>query len=120
MGGKPYHDTGKKAFDSPGSFLKSMYNRKGTHDQVMRDEINNYGFSEAFILPTTLEKDDSVREAFRSETLVRYSLFGHECADVVKQSLQAGGIQTEGLLSFLPNPLFKLIQKNNSGELITR
>lgn len=54
-----------------------------------------------------------------SETSVKYSLFGHECADVVKQSLQAGGIQVEGVLSFLPNPLFKLIQKNNSGKLIT-
>lgn len=86
----------------------------------MKDEINNYGFAEAYILPTTPEQDDLVREWFMSEASVRYGLFGHECADVVEQSLQAGGIQAEGILSFLPNPLFKLIQKNNTGELITR
>ena len=120
MGGKPYHDTGNRLFDSPRSFLNGPYNSKGTHDQIMKDEINNYGFAEAYILPTTPEQDDLVREWFMSEASVRYGLFGHECADVVEQSLQAGGIQAEGILSFLPNPLFKLIQKNNSGELITR
>lgn len=82
--------------------------------------MNNYGFTEAYILPTTPGQDDSIRKAFMSESSVKYSFFGHECADVVKQSLQAGGIQAEVILSFLPNPLFKLIQKNTSGDLITR
>ena len=35
MGGKPYHDMGNRSFDSPSSFLSSMYNREGTHDQIM-------------------------------------------------------------------------------------
>lgn len=29
MGGKPYHDTGNRSFDSPRSFLSSMYNTLG-------------------------------------------------------------------------------------------
>ena len=119
IGGKPYHDLGNKTFNSPQAFLDSSYNRAGSPSDVEEDIVNNYGFPELFVLPTTPSQDQKVRETFRKEAQKRYSLvFSHQCANVVEKSLEAAGVKTEGHLSYFPNMLFENIKKSNPNGLL--
>lgn len=61
-GGKPYHDIGEQTFNSPSDFLNSDYNREGTDKEVQQDNINNYGYKEAFVIPTTRKQDKEIRK----------------------------------------------------------
>lgn len=88
----------------------------GSPSDVDEDLVNNYGFPELYVLPTTPSQDQRVRETFRNEAQKRYSLvFSHQCANVVEKSLEAAGIATRGHLSYFPNMLFINIKKANPG-----
>ena len=135
-GGKPYHDNGEQTFNSPQEFLWSDYNSKGSKEQVNNNTVDNYGFSEAYILPTTPEQDNSIRETFTDiENNESYSMGikspSNQCANVVQKSLNAAGIKTtitvttgdvrwgEDMRStrtfqpYFPNDAFKAIISNN-------
>ncbi len=94
VGGKPYHDLGKKAFKSPKAFLESKYNSTGTESQILNDYVNNYGFKEAYILPTTPNQDRKIENKFKEEAKKSYNLAIRQCAQVAQKSLNAGGIKT--------------------------
>lgn len=94
VGGKPYHDLGKKVFKSPMAFLQSKYNSTGIEDQIIKDEVNNYGFKEAYILPTTPSQDRMIENKFKEEAKKSYNLVIRQCAQVVQKSLNAGGVKT--------------------------
>jgi RHS repeat-associated protein len=94
-GGKDYHDLGEKTFNSPQEFLENAYNSEGTKEQVAKNEVNNYGFKEAYTIPTTPEQDKTIRETFTNiATNETYDIIGNNCATTMLQSLEAGGIQT--------------------------
>ena len=88
IGGKPYHDVGSKSFNSPEEFLYSSYNAEGTQEQVRSDEVNNYGFKELYVLPTSPDTDRKVKNSFLREVNTRYSLFNHQCLSLKKVDSQ--------------------------------
>ena len=96
-GGKPYHDIGEQTFNSPSDFLKSDYNREGTDKEVQQDNINNYGYKEAYVIPTTRNQDKEIRKKFLQETRQSYNLVNRQCAQVVQRALDAGEIKTTNL-----------------------
>jgi RHS repeat-associated protein len=93
LGGKQYHDLGSKIFNSPEEFMNSTYNRKGSKQEVRNDEVNNYGFESAYVIPTTKSQDISIERSFRTEARKSYSLM-HQCAIVVQIALDTVGIKS--------------------------
>ena len=110
-GGKPYHDLGVKTFDSPDDFMNSTYNREGSKEEVRNNEINNYGYDEAYTIPTDSAQDNKIRSAFQSEAKKPYNLLSHQCAQVVQLALNAGGINTKKILDIEFNILGITIKK---------
>ena len=119
-GGKNYHDLGEMTFDSPQSFLNGPYNIEGNSTQIENNSINNYVFGEAYIIPTTNDKDQKAIETFKSEGLKDYSLISHHCAHVVQKALQSAGAITSrvGVNPFFPQQLYDNVKINNKGQEI--
>jgi hypothetical protein len=128
-GGKPYHDMGEKTFNSPQEFLESAYNAEGNGKQVIDNEVNNYGFTEGYVLPTTPEQDNTIRSTFTDITTNEsYNIVSNNCATTVQRSLNAVGIntsinrrETDSFVStppkvynsWLPSETFRAIRTNN-------
>ena len=128
FGGKNYHDLGTKTFDSPMAFLNSFYNQEGKNKRdIQDDKVNNYGYEEAYVIPTTRNQDKNIRERFLQETSQSYNLVKRQCAQVVQRALEAGGIKTTNLeylyfddsthteaVPYMPRTTFRAIIDNNS------
>ena len=96
FGGKNYHDLGTKTFDSPMAFLNSFYNQEGKNKRdIQDDKVNNYGYKEAFVIPTTRKQDKEIRKKFLQETCQSYNLVNRQCAQVVQKAINAGGIESQ-------------------------
>ncbi len=138
-GGKPYHDMGEKEFNSPQEFLEDAYNSEGSKEQISENTVNNYGFTEGYVLPTTSEQDNAIRNAFTDAVNQGYSLIDNQCSQAVQRGLNAAGIETtvtsttkstrwgETFQStrksnpYMPNAAFRAIINNNpNGALIKR
>ena len=143
-GGRKFNDIAVGEFDSPQEFLNSPYNSYGASDDM---SINTYGFSEGYMIPTSKEQDDIIRDTFISISKNEsYDFLGNNCSTVVQKSLEAAGIITFtqkstrhripsshylGESSFIatistsrpviPSVLFRAIIKNNpQGKMIYR
>ena len=123
-------------FDSPQQFMDSHYNSKGNKEDKT---INSYGFTEGYIIPTSTEQDNKMRDTFsnisRNED---YDIIINNCASAVQRSLNMGGIETRSLHtvpggkvfggykaiysnSYIPSEAFKVIKINNpNGKYITK
>lgn len=130
-GGKPYHDLGKKSFDSPQDFLNSSYNRTANNEkEILDNKVNNYGYKEAYILPTNSTQDNIIETEFRENAKNGYSLINNQCAQVVQKSLKVAGINTEDEVfrfydsmtsigqmvkeaPYMPSSTFRTIRRNN-------
>lgn len=130
-GGKPYHDLGEKSFDSPQDFLNSSYNRTANNEkEILDNTVNNYGYKEAYILPTNSTQDNIIETEFRENAKNGYSLINNQCAQVVQKSLKAAGINTEDEVfkfydsmtsigqmvkeaPYMPSSTFRTIRHNN-------
>ncbi len=133
-GGKPYHDIGVHIFDSPMAFLNSSYNQEGKNKRdIQDDKVNNYGYEEAFVIPTTQKQDKKIREKFLNETHQSYNLVNRQCAQVVQKALNAGGIKTTTLdflyfddytptetTPYMPTSTFRAIIDNNPNGIYIR
>jgi hypothetical protein len=138
-GGKPYHDMGEKTFNSPQEFLKSSYNAEGNKEQINDNTVNNYGFTEGYILPTTPEQDNVIISTFTDAVNQGYSLTDNQCSIAVQKGLNAVGIKTTATSTtkstrwgetfqstraynpYLPSRAFKAIINNNpNGSYIRR
>ena len=92
MGGRKSNDIAVGEFDSPQQFMDSDYNSSGDPDD---ESINSYGYSEGYIIPTSQEQDNAIREEFISiSDGEAYDLFGNNCSTAVQRSLEAAGIKT--------------------------
>ena len=98
-------------FSSPEEFMNSTYNREGSKEEVRNDEINNYGYNEAYTIPTDSEQDNKIRSAFQSEAKKPYNLLDHQCAQVVQLALNAGGISTKKIFDIEFNILGLTIKR---------
>ena len=91
-GGRKFNDIAVGEFDSPQEFLNSPYNSYGASDDM---SINTYGFSEGYMIPTSKEQDDIIRDTFISISKNEsYDFLGNNCSTVVQKSLEAAGIIT--------------------------
>ena len=91
-GGRKFNDIAVGEFDSPQEFLNSPYNSYGASDDM---SINTYGFFEGYMIPTSKEQDDIIRDTFISISKNEsYDFLGNNCSTVVQKSLEAAGIIT--------------------------
>ena len=133
-GGKGYHDLGSKTVDSPIAFLNSSYNQEGKNKRdIQDDKVNNYGYEEAFVIPTAQKQDKKIREKFLNETHQSYNLVNRQCAQVVQKALNAGEINktiSEFLYfddftptettPYMPTSTFRAIRENNPNGIYMR
>lgn len=82
--------------------------------------LENYGFPDAYIIPTTPEQDTSASLAFEKESAIPYSLSSHQSADVTQTVLKSASVNVGNKRAFFPNTLIKYVIKNNNGEKIHR
>ena len=91
-GGRKFDDIAVGEFTNPQEFLDSEYNSAGKSDD---NTINHYGFSEGYIIPTTEEQDNIIRDSFvdisRNED---YDLLGNNCSTTVQKAMEAAGLKT--------------------------
>ena len=134
VGGGPHDNMGEKSFVSPQEFLDSEYNTYEGHPKVKmsRDEINGYGYHEAYVLPTTQEQDKIIRESFENAVLKGYNLFTNHCGHAVQNALKSAGFGVsitsfekdsftfEGKEPYLPGNAFMYVKANNIGESLYR
>ena len=77
-GGRKFNDIAVGEFDSPQEFLNSPYNSYGASDDM---SINTYGFSEGYMIPTSKEQDDIIRDTFISISKNEsYDFLGNNCS----------------------------------------
>ena len=139
IGGREFNDLGQGEFGSPQQFLESTYNSKGDKDDKT---INDYGFGEGYIIPTTQEQDETIRNTFvdisNNEEYRLNPVNPNQCATVVQRSLNKVGIETRvnrtitnrstggdsyqiKFNPYLPSQAFKSIMYNNpQGQYIKR
>ena len=125
-GGKQTDDLGTMEFDSPQAFLESDYNSKEKSDNT-----NGYGYAEGYIIPTTPEQDEAMRNTFVDISVNEdYNLFTNNCATAVQRTMGAVGLETTFPIIFpigkaivnipknpVPNFAFDAITRNNpSGQ----
>lgn len=110
------------------AFLNSFYNQEGKNKRdIQDDKVNNYGYEEAYVIPTTRNQDKNIRERFLQETSQSYNLVKRQCAQVVQRALEAGGIKTTNLeylyfddsthteaVPYMPRTTFGAIIYNNA------
>lgn len=98
VGGRPFDDLAVGAFDSPHQFLESSYNSSGNPEDK---SINSYGYKEGYILPTTPEQDEIIRNTFTdismNESYSVKPLNPNHCGTAVQRSLGAVDIETRNL-----------------------
>ena len=94
-GGREFDDLAVGEWDSPQQFMDSYYNQAGDKDDK---SVNNYGFTEGYVIPTTPEQDNTIRTTFtnnsKNEEYRLNPLNPNQCATVTQKSLNAAGIET--------------------------
>ena len=128
-GGAPYNNLGEKVFDSPKAFLNSQYNTDGPREEIERNDINGYGYTEGYILPTSLKEDAIIKNTFVKSVMKGYDLVMNQCANAVQDALNSVGINTSvhkydvsipllgnysiKIEPYLPSKAFEAIKENN-------
>lgn len=93
FGGRPFNDLGVGNWDTPQDFLNSDYNRDLGEEGVLDKNVNNYDYTEAFVIETSKEQDDIIRQTFVDIVSTEpYSLLNTNCATVVQRSMKKAGI----------------------------
>ena len=91
-GGRKFDDIAIGEFDTPEEFLKSKYNSSGDADDM---NVNSYGFSEGYMIPTNKDQDNAIRDAFlKISNNEEYSLMSNNCATAVQRAIEVAGIRT--------------------------
>lgn len=91
-GGRKFNDVGIGSFNTPEEFLRSNYNSSGKADDV---NVNSYGFSEGYVIPTSKKQDNVIRDTFKKIVNdEEYHLMFNNCATVVQRAIEAAGVAT--------------------------
>ena len=94
FGGAPHNNLGERSFASPTDFLNSIYNSDGPKEDIKHDNINGYGYTEGYILPTTSKEDGIIKDNFVKAVNEGYNLLTNQCANGVQKALNSVGIKT--------------------------
>lgn len=85
---------------------------------IGQDEINGYGYNEAYIIQTTETEDKEISNSFKESAKQGYNLLWNNCVDAVQDALNCVGIDAGN--DFLPKNAFNYIIKNNNGVRISK
>lgn len=92
VGGRPFNDIGVGEWDTPQEFMNSDYNKKTGSNGDNNKAINNYGFTEGYLIKTSNEQDKIMRDIFIKTSKTEYTPLGNNCATIVQQALFDAGI----------------------------
>ena len=128
-GGRKFDDLAVGEWITPQEFMDSDYNNSGNKDDK---NTNSYGYTEGYVISTTPEQDNVIRETFidisKNED---YGIISNNCATAVQKSLKSAGIETKQTQKipanrslgesgytvksnpFIPSIAFKTIRQNN-------
>ncbi len=128
-GGRKFDDLAVGEWNTPQEFMDSDYNNSGNKDDK---NTNSYGYTEGYVISTTPEQDNVIRETFidisKNED---YGIISNNCATAVQKSLKSAGIETKQTQKipanrslgesgytvksnpFIPSIAFKTIRQNN-------
>lgn len=91
-GGRKANDIAVGEFNSPQEFMDSPYNAKNDGEDP---ETNSFGFSEGYLIPSSGEQDNLMRETFTNiGNNEEYDLLGNNCATTVQRTMEAAGFKT--------------------------
>lgn len=91
-GGRKFDDIAIGNFNSPQEFLESEYNSSGHRDDK---NINYYGFSEGYIIPTSKRQDEKIRKTFiEISKKEQYDIFKNNCTTTVQRAMEAATLKT--------------------------
>ena len=94
-GGKTFNNVGERSFESPQAFLDSDYNTSG--GDKTRDDVNGYGYERGYSISCTSEQDKAIMDKFIEAAQTEYSISSNNCATIVQEALQAGGIRVRSV-----------------------
>ena len=91
-GGRKFDDIAIGNFNSPQEFLESEYNSSGHRNDK---NINHYGFSEGYIIPTSKKQDEKIRKTFiEISKKEQYDIFKNNCTTTVQRAMEAATLKT--------------------------
>ena len=91
-GGRKTNDIAVGEFNSPQEFMDSPYNAKSDGED---HETNSFGFAEGYLIPSSGEQDNLMRETFTNiGNNEEYDLLGNNCATTVQRTMEAAGFKT--------------------------
>ena len=137
--GGPFDNRGELSWSSPQEFLDSDYNQKTSNEDVENRKVNGYGYKEGYLIPTTSEQDEIVRNTFLETVDQGYSLANNQCSMAVQKALNGARIGTtdtgyyypigsvgmnKGIRTtfnpYLPTQAFRAIIHNNRNGILLK
>lgn len=91
VGGRTFNDVAVGSWESPKEFLNSSYNTK-TDESKDDKSMNNFGFSEGYLITATSEQDTMMRDSFSKTAETEYNLLNNNCATAVQKAMIDAGI----------------------------
>ncbi|MCM1520482.1 MAG: hypothetical protein NC098_06820 [Lachnoclostridium sp.] len=92
-GGREFNDMAVGSWESPQEFMNSEYNVRPEDDKGKGDpSVNNYGFDECYLIPSTPEQDEIMRNCFTEAAKTEYNLINNNCTTIVQDVLIKAGI----------------------------
>lgn len=91
VGGRTFNDVAVGSWKSPQEFLNSSYNTE-TGESKDDKSMNNFGFSEGYLITATSEQDAIMRDSFSKTAETEYNLFSNNCATAVQKAMIDAGI----------------------------
>ena len=137
-GGRKFNDVQVGKWDSPQEFLDSDYNSRPDDGDGKDDKsVNNFGYEEGYLIESTPEQDEIMREEFKKISDTEYDLLNNNCATAVQKTLIKGGFNVniptslveivlylmdhkEDVTSTIPSNAYLLIQYLNDGTKIKK
>lgn len=105
-GGRAFNDVAVGSWDSPQEFFNSSYNVRN-EDSKGDESMNHFGFSEGYLIPSTAEQDETMRNSFSKTAKTEYNLFNNNCATAVQKAMVDAGIPVSEptiVPSYIPMP----------------
>lgn len=86
-GGRPFNDIGVGNWETPQDFLNSEYNSSQEGNLKYEEKINGFGYSEGYLIETSQQQDDIIRNSFMSIAETEYTPLGNNCATAVQKAM---------------------------------
>lgn len=85
-GGRTFNDIAVGSWNSPQEFFQSAYNVRDENSKNDKSK-NHYGFSEGYLIKTTSQQDETIRNSFIKSAEAGYNPVTNNCATAVQKAL---------------------------------